>query len=273
MGESRERGAAKGRRAAAKGEGQGGEGGRGGKGAPEGRGRGGGRRERSGKEGEEGKERQGGRERGGRKGRGGEEGGGEGARFSGLPPLDRHAPPCYHGGRQRGESGRSKPTGAARREPGQSRFCSPTPLGGSMRPRSGVTSAPPAGAGGDARRGGAHPSRRSGPGDTVFLCISLPPLFCRAGPKPCPASFFAGIPLWGDPPRRGRRVCRARRLAGSLLPAGVGPPRRAARGAEADGPSGRSSAPGAGEEPPRPRPGLPGQAAAGMTPNILIFWR
>jgi len=266
MGESRERGAAKGRRAAAKGEGQGGEGGRGGKGAPEGRGRGGGRRERSGKEGEEGKERQGGRERGGRKGRGGEGGGGEGARFSGLPPLDRHAPPCYHGGRQRGESGRSKPTGAARREPGQSRFCSPTPLGGSMRPRSGVTSAPPAGAGGGARRGGAHPSRRSGPGDTVFLCISLPPPFLPGRAEALPGFLFCGdpplgrspasgaeglpgaapggesAPCRGRPAAPGRPGSRGRRPLGSLLrPRGGGrtppaPPRPSGAGRGGDDP-------------------------------------
>jgi len=79
------------------------------------------------------------------------------------------------------------------------------------------------------------------------------------------------------PPRRAARGTSGlplrQRRRGSRLAAVRGPPRQATRRAEADGPSGRSSAPGAGEEPPRPRPGLPGQAAAGMTPNILIFWR
>jgi len=56
-----------------------------------------------------------------------------------------------------------------------------------------------------------------------------------------PGFFFAGIP------RVGGGGGLARRLAGSPLPAGVGPPRRPARGAEADDPPGCLSAPGAGE--------------------------
>ena len=70
----------------------------------------------------------------------------------------------------------------------------------------------------------------------------------------------------GDSPRRGRRVCLARRPAGSLLPAGFGPSRRAARGSRPTAPGLPLRPRGGGK--PRSRRGLPRKAAAGTTEHL-----
>jgi hypothetical protein len=180
-----------------------------------------------------------GREKGERGGRGGR---GSGAGFSDPLPLDSRAPPCYHGGRRRGER-RGEQTGAARREPGQSRFCSPH----LPSPWPGVNVGTPGwGRGGCACGGARIQSGVPGP-VTVCLLFFRPPIWGWAEPSgACPAPFLLGFPRVGGGGGPGAAPggefapCRGR-------PAAPGRP-----GAEADGPPSSLSAPGAGEEPPVP---------------------
>lgn len=258
-GESRRRGAAKGRRAAAKGEGQGGKGGRGGKGSARWAGEGQGK----------------GRAKGERRGRGGR---GATRAFPDRPLLTAARPRAIMGDAEEGKSGRT--TGAARREPGQSRFCSPNSPrnAAAVRGDVGVPGEPRDGS----RAGGAGQTRRSGPGEGRKK--TGPPLFFAGqGRSPARLLFcgdprFAGTPASGaeglpgaapggeSAPCRGRpaapgrpgnlRVASPSETEGEPPGCGAGPAAPGHPESRGRRPPGRLSAPGAGES-PRSRRGLP----------------